>query len=694
MLKNKKQRESEIANLNKEKEEIRNYLYNQAILITSKKISDKKKAHINNLWLTEEYDVERMKLFCYAIEFNKQFVLSSYRLNKNLVVLGSFWGYGEEKIKYNPEDMKLFTMSLYQSLFLVTPVISTTFASLGNMFQYVQGRNAFGTLIVDEAGQAEPKMLLGALYRCNKAMIVGDPKQIEPVLNDDTNKLCKGLLKNLDDNIFFSDNESVQSYADRLNKYGTVLNCMDQETGEWVGLPLVVHRRCNSPMFEISNLISYGGVMVKETVNKHFEKGIYNYSKWIEVYGKEAGKKNHYVEEQGTEVIKMLQKAKNNGSLENVFVISPFKTVADKIKEKAKGALSLEDSREFWDEHIGTVHTFQGKEADEVIFVLGCDENSLGAVKWVSSNIVNVAASRAKQRFYIVGSFTVWKNNRYVLQAKNCLDLETFRKIVELQNNQGLSETERNKELKVLLNELPSKNFRFSDSSSNNELDNEADDTYEKTIQAIIPEDVISDTVLNAYGFSNLHELDRFSEKTKLFLKNGLLIYSLLLPLMMRFKGDTLLEIDVSSCAIEFAKALESQARETFFEPIKTLLPDWTMKKGKHTLYAKDAKEKEFTLGAIRTILDTNKNKKFNNGNFLRKSDKYQKQFIDCLQKCTELRNDTSHSEIFSTNDSKILRKYGFALNNDTEFTELSKGLIFEMLELKENYQKELISKD
>lgn len=78
----------------------------------------------------------------------------------------------------------------------------------------------------------------------------------------------------------------------------------------------------------------------------------------------------------------------------------------------------------------------------------------------------------------------------------------------------------------------------------------------------------------------------------------------------------------------------------------------------------------------------------------MRKSDKYQKQFIDCLQKCTELRNDTSHSEIFSTNDSKILRKYGFALNNDTEFTELSKGLIFEMLELKENYQKELISKD
>lgn len=42
---------------------------------------------------------------------------------------------------------------------------------------------------------------------------------------------------------------------------------------------------------------------------------------------------------------------------------------------------------------VGTVHTFQGKEADEVIVLLGCDKNSKGAVRWVNSNIVNVAAT-------------------------------------------------------------------------------------------------------------------------------------------------------------------------------------------------------------------------------------------------------------------------------------------------------------
>ena len=42
-----------------------------------------------------------------------------------------------------------------------------------------------GTLIVDEAGQASPHMAIGALCRAEKAVIVGDPKQVEPVVTED-----------------------------------------------------------------------------------------------------------------------------------------------------------------------------------------------------------------------------------------------------------------------------------------------------------------------------------------------------------------------------------------------------------------------------------------------------------------------------------------------------------------------------
>lgn len=39
------------------------------------------------------------------------------------------------------------------------------------------------------------------------------------------------------------------------------------------------------------------------------------------------------------------------------------------------------DDVETWiDNYCGTVHMFQGKEANEVIFLLGCDEKANGAV--------------------------------------------------------------------------------------------------------------------------------------------------------------------------------------------------------------------------------------------------------------------------------------------------------------------------
>ena len=64
---------------------------------------------------------------------------------------------------------------------------------------------------------------------------------------------------------------------------------------------------------------------------------------------------------------------------------------------------------------VGTVHTFQGKDANEVIFVLGCSDKSVGAMNWVvkKANILNVACTRAKYRIAFIGNLNDWKNRRY-----------------------------------------------------------------------------------------------------------------------------------------------------------------------------------------------------------------------------------------------------------------------------------------
>lgn len=415
----------------------------------------RKSAHLYNPSDEDELKKERNLLFLYALQVTREFILESKCMWNNITFLRTYWGAKDkgadsgkkELIEFTQADRRKMAPALFQALGLLTPVISSTFASIGRMFEDIQiGKDPlFGLLIIDEAGQAVPYAALGALARSRRAMIVGDPSQIEPVITGDVKELRATLGKKVLPP-FKGDVASVQRLADAVNPYGHLRS--NGEDDQWIGCPLVVHRRCISPMFDISNEISYQGSMLNETANpkKDFADSFYlKSSQWINVAGFERGNRDHYVDAQGDRVYEIVKdafrktaaatkkKADGSGELEeraipSLYIISPFKTVVSGLKnrllEETPEGIAECAWRAFAKFNIGTVHTFQGKEAHQVIFVLGCDtrRSCEGAIKFVNPNIVNVAASRAKYRLYVIADYAAWKINENVATMKRILD--------------------------------------------------------------------------------------------------------------------------------------------------------------------------------------------------------------------------------------------------------------------------------
>lgn len=321
-------------------------------------------------------------------------------------------------------------LAIWQILFMFVPVVSTTFASFGNMFSKLPPES-LGWLMIDEAGQAIPQAAVGGLLRAKRAVVVGDPLQIEPVFTSPPELIDYLMQSKLQEESKQWDPcmWSVQTLADRVNPYGCMID-MNGE-GQWIGIPLWVHRRCIEPMFSIANEIAYNNRMIHGSVeDKDIEPITHKalgHNRWNDSQGDCVLKQ--YKRELGEEVkALLLELAAHNGDLSSIYLITPFKAVKRELKEELRRSKSQLLSNSSWTgkkfndflkNNVGTVHTFQGKENNTVILVLGCDERNSGGASWASSkpNLLNVAVTRAKKHLIIIGDIQVWCDKSYFDKA-------------------------------------------------------------------------------------------------------------------------------------------------------------------------------------------------------------------------------------------------------------------------------------
>lgn len=361
-------------------------------------------------WYIEGWRQARARVFIQALKLHRTFFeLEAARMRSNLFLINTLLtgprlqGLSRDAIR-----------SAWASLFMVVPVLSSTFASFARSFRSL-GPGEIGWLLVDEAGQAAPQAAVGALWRSRRALLVGDPLQLKPIVTVSDAVLGHMCTHYRVDAHWLPNRQSAQTLADQATPWGRMAGPVESKT--WVGLPMVVHRRCDKPMHRLANRIAYDCAMVYGTIAPAAEKETRARlpTGWIHASGTSDG---NWVPAEGEALRALLALLREDGvDAADISVITPFKAVQENLNRLLGDTIVS-----------GTIHTMQGKEAPVVIMVLGGNTAGPGARDWAVSepNLLNVGATRAKRRFYVIGDRNDWQNRALFCDVMDLLPLQSL----------------------------------------------------------------------------------------------------------------------------------------------------------------------------------------------------------------------------------------------------------------------------
>lgn len=277
---------------------------------------------------------------------------------------------------------------------LIFPVITCTLQSIRNMLPWTE--QCADRVIVDEAGMIPLHQTFPLLVRTRKAIVVGDPLQIEPIANQSQQTLERyrreafiqqGLTQ--EDYYRYSPDE-----IDTATTYHRAAGATGKDNDPEQGIRLLEHYRCQPNIIAFCDRIAnYGLIPKKEPKASLIKANLIAYH----VDGSISANVNQYEIRTIHEVIRHL--VKYGYSLEEIGVISAFRTQADALRKSLfKEFPQLKNA-------IGTVHTFQGSERRVIILSTKVCRRQ-DSVTWINRrpNLLNVAVSRAKELFILVGN--------------------------------------------------------------------------------------------------------------------------------------------------------------------------------------------------------------------------------------------------------------------------------------------------
>ncbi|MBT4527799.1 MAG: hypothetical protein HOC24_14735 [Deltaproteobacteria bacterium] len=289
-------------------------------------------------------------------------------------------------------------LNLFMTIF---PVIGTTLLSMRNFFPMEE--DLLGLLIIDESGQCIPSYVFPALVRSKKAAILGDTKQLEPIVNIRDSEIANIRKKrkielSLDKLLFFASTAespiSAQHIALTACKHRVALKdhfrCLNNIINVCIDLCDYELNVQNSTHLEDEKLAQL------QFLNINVPEIRYG-SSWVN-HGEVKG------------IIDVIRHCLGLGFVYNdMAVLTPFRGqlsfINTALKKERFPFFSGTDPGVSGRQNIitGTVHRFQGGERKIIIF---SSVINIGEPGFLNSrvNLLNVAVSRAMKSFIFVGS--------------------------------------------------------------------------------------------------------------------------------------------------------------------------------------------------------------------------------------------------------------------------------------------------
>ncbi len=236
----------------------------------------------------------------------------------------------------------------------------------------------FDLAILDEASQIDQPSAAGVLLRARRAVVVGDPHQLRHVSFVSDDQVTTALVRH-----------ELKPWAARLDVRRTSI--LDVAAGTAPVVWLDEHHRSVPHLIEFSARRFYDGrlhVATRHPANEAADV--------IAVERPAPG-----ADEIAT-ALAVVDRLAGEG-VTDIAVISPFRDVADAAQAAVLARYDLDDVERLG-LRVGTVHAFQGGEADHVVLVLGLAAGDpAGRRRFVEDpNLFNVMVTRARRSCVVV----------------------------------------------------------------------------------------------------------------------------------------------------------------------------------------------------------------------------------------------------------------------------------------------------